>query len=211
MKIKKLQKKNRAVFTLYHDSNALTRAFHLKEIEERIQSLEKIIGPTPENASTADMLTSVEYLNRRLELLSDDMKLESLIRRVQTLRKELQAIQSKASQQIEDQITKTKEEKIEKMSEMMQQWDPACLELPTVITKLQNLKPIHEASADIIEKIYSLETQQKLIQQTLENSRQVIDKIADSLTDNRNTMANNVQGFERRILEIQNKMKKFGL
>jgi len=177
-------------------------------MEDRLQSLEKIIGPTPENPSVGDIMSSIEYLHKRLELISDEPRLDTLVRRAQTLKKELQTIQSKASQQIEDQITKTKEEKINKMFDMMQRWDQASLQLPTIVTRLRALKTLHEESADALEKVHSLETQQKLIQQTLENNQQLLKKVGDSLSDNSKLMATNLQSFEARISKIQESMKK---
>jgi len=202
---------NRPNVTLYHDGAITNKSFHMKELEDRLQLLEKIVGPSPENPSVGDMMASVEYLNARLELISDEMKLDNLVRRAANLRKELQTIQQKTSQQIEDQITKAKEEKINRMFDVMERWDQASLQLPTIISRLHSLKILHEESADGIQKLHNLESQQKLIQQTLENNKQLLTKVSQSLSENAKLMSSNIQSFDTRISQIQEKMKNMGL
>ena len=89
-------------------------------------------------------MRSIEFLDKRLSLLGDEARMDALTRKAETIRKSLQDYNSKAYQSIDEQITKTKEEKIEKMFDMMTRWDQAAVQLPTVVGRLRSLKNLHE-------------------------------------------------------------------
>ena len=90
------------------------------------------------------MTRSIEFLDKRLALLGDESRLEGLARKAEVIRKSLQDYNSKAYQTIDEQITKTKEEKIEKMFDMMTRWDQAAIQLPSIVSRLRSVKNLHE-------------------------------------------------------------------
>merc|ERR1711933_110867 len=202
---------SKAVFTLYHDGSINKQTYRMKEINDRLCNLEKIVGPKPDNATIGDMTRSVEYLSSVLELLSDDMKLEQLVRRAHDLRKKLQEIQSKGHGAIELQITKTKEEKIKKMFEMMTRWDAAAMQLPTIVQRLRSVKNLHEESANVVQKVNRLETQNKLIQQSLESNKNMLQNVQQSLAQNAATMSKNMESITERLNKMQAAMKQLNL
>merc|ERR1712228_769894 len=191
---------SKAVFTLYHDGSMNKQTYRMKEINDRLCNLEKIVGPKPDNATIGDMTRSVEYLSSVLELLSDDMKLDQLVRRAQVLRKKLQEIQSKGHGAIELQITKTKDEKIKKMFDMMTRWDQAALQLPTIVSRLRSVK-----------KVNRLETQNKLIQQSLASNKNMLENVQKSLSQNAATMTKNMESITERLNKMQATMKKLNM
>merc|ERR1712176_440615 len=187
------------------------QTYRMKEIHDRLCNVEKIIGPKPDNATVGDMTRSVEYLSSVLELLSDDTKLEQLVRRAHDLRKKLQEIQSKGHGAIELQITKTKEEKIKKMFDMMTRWDQAALQLPTIVSRLRSVKNLHEESANVVQKVNRLETQNKLIQKSLESNKNMLQNVQSSLSQNAATMTKNMESTTERSNKLQAKMKGLGV
>merc|ERR1712228_995812 len=197
---------SKAVFTLYHDGSMNKQTYRMKEMNDRLCKLEKIVGPKPDNATIGDMTRSVEYLSSVLELLSDDMKLDQLVRRAQVLRKKLQEIQSKGHGAIELQITKTKDEKIKKMFEMMTRWDAAAMQLPTLVKRLRSVKNLHEESANVVQKVNRLETQNKLIQQSLQSNKNILQNVQQSLFQNAQTMNKNMQLIQERLNKIQDNL-----
>ena len=90
------------------------------------------------------MTRSIEFLDKRLALLGDEARLEGLARKAEVIRKSLQDYNSKAYKNIDDQITKTKEEKIEKMFDMMTRWDQAAIQLPNIVARMRSVKNLHE-------------------------------------------------------------------
>merc|ERR1712129_301094 len=202
---------SKAVFTLYHDGSMNKQTYRMKEIHDRLCNVEKIIGPKPDNATVGDMTRSVEYLSSVLELLSDDMKLEQLVRRAHDLRKKLQEIQSKGHGAIELQITKTKEEKIKKMFDMMTRWDQAALQLPTIVSRLRSVKNLHEESANVVQKVNRLETQNKLIQKSLESNKNMLQNVQSSLSQNAATMTKNMESITERLNKLQATMKRLNM
>merc|ERR1712115_444819 len=128
---------------------------------------------------------------------------EQLVRRAHDLRKKLQEIQSKGHGAIELQITKTKEEKIKKMFDMMTRWDQAALQLPTIVSRLRSVKNLHEESANVVQKVNRLETQNKLIQKSLESNKNMLQNVEKSLSKNAETMQKNMQLIQERLNKIQ--------
>merc|ERR1719361_937458 len=172
--------KGKAVFTLYHDGSVNNQSLRVTDINSRLSNLEAIIGRKPDNAAVGDMTRSIEYLSNVLSLLSDDMKLDALVRRAQVLKKKLQDIQTRGHDAIELQITKTKEEKINKLFDMMTRWDAAALQLPTVVDRLRSVKNVHEESANIVQKVNNLETQNKLIADQLVANKEILGNVQAS-------------------------------
>mmetsp|Transcript_38299 Transcript_38299/g.33855 ORF Transcript_38299/g.33855 Transcript_38299/m.33855 type:complete len:403 (+) Transcript_38299:21-1229(+) len=197
---------SKAVFTLYHDGSINNQSYRVKDIADRLSSLENIIGPKPDNATIGDMTRSIEYLSSVLSLLSDGDKLQQLVRRAQVLRKKLQEIQAKGHAAIELQITKTKEEKINKLFDMMTRWDQAALQLPTVVNRLRSIKNLHEESANIVQKVNRLETQNKMISKSLESNQQILQNVTKSLSENALTMQNNMKSIQERLNKINEKL-----
>ncbi len=136
----------KAVFTLYHDGSVNSKSYQMAEIEQRLSNLENVLGPPPENAAVGDMMRSVEFLTKRLDLLSDENRMEQLVRRAKTLKQALSDIQSNFKTTMEDQITKTKEPKINKMFEIMERWDSSAQALPAIVQRLTDLKNLHHVS-----------------------------------------------------------------
>ena len=152
------------------------------------------------------MTRSIEYLSSVLSLLSDSDKLQQLVRRAQVLRKKLQEIQAKGHAAIELQITKTKEEKINKLFDMMTRWDQAALQLPTIVNRLRSIKNLHEESANIVQKVNRLQTQNKMIQKSLESNQQILQNVTKSLSENALTMQNNINLIQERLNKINEKL-----
>ena len=197
---------SKAVFTLYHDGSINNQSYRVKDIADRLSKLENIIGPKPDNATIGDMTRSIEYLSSVLSLLSDNDKLEQLVRRAQVLRKKLQEIQAKGHAAIELQITKTKEEKINKLFDMMTRWDQAALQLPTVVNRLRSIKNLHEESANIVQKVNRLDIQYKMIQKSLESNQEILKNVTTSLSENALTMQNNMKLIQERLNKINEKL-----
>merc|ERR1712154_508333 len=181
------------------------------DINSRLSNLEAIIGRKPDNAAVGDMTRSIEYLSNVLSLLSDDMKLDASVRRAQVLKKKLQDIQTRGHEAIELQITKTKEEKISKLFDMMTRWDAAALQLPTVVDRLRSVKNVHEESANIVQKVNNLETQNKLIADQLASNQKLLGTVQASLAQNANLMSKNMKTIQDRLQRVQESMKKFGV
>lgn len=202
---------DKAVFTLYHDGSMNNQSFRMGDIKQRLENLETIIGRKPENPTIGDMTRSIEYLSSVLALLSDESKLEGLVRRAQVLRKRLQEIQAKGHAAIELQITKTKEEKITKLFEMMSRWDQAAKQLPTVVKRLRSVSNLHEESADIVDKVGRLESQNEVIKSTLKSNHEMLNEVKASLAKNAEVMTQNMSTIQDRLSKIQQQMQDLGV
>ncbi|ETO23108.1 dynactin 2-like protein, partial [Reticulomyxa filosa] len=135
-----------AALTLYHDGSMDSSSHRLKDIAQRLDTLEALVGPTPDNMSHAKggMTKSIEYLSKRLELLCDQNRLAALKRRSDSLKEALKEIKSVPQSTLEEQITKSKEHRINLMFEMMERWDQASQSLPGIVNRLRALKNLHQ-------------------------------------------------------------------
>jgi len=204
------QSSSQAALTLYHDGSMDSRWYRLKEISERLNTLESLVGPAPENMSNVKggMNRNVEYLAKRLELLCDQNRLSTLKRRVDALKEACKDIKSVTQSTLEEQITKSKEHKINQMFEMMERWDQASHALPAIVNRLRALQNLHQESADMLHKVNGLESQQHLIAQTLEENAQLLQQVSENLSENSKTMQANAQSVDQRITQLQQQIQK---
>merc|ERR1719471_2662895 len=128
------------------------------------------------------------------------MKLDALVRRAQVLKKKLQDIQTRGHEAIEL--------KISKLFDMMTRWDAAALQLPTVVDRLRSVKNVHEESANIVQKVNNLETQNKLIADQLAANKEILGNVQASLAQNANLMSKNMKTIQDRLNKVQESMKK---
>jgi len=205
---KKDSEDKNVVFTLCHDNSHVNNKFdYLRDVENRLRLLEKIVGSPLTHPSVRNLTSTERYLRERLESVTDKAKLDTLIHRAQALRKELQLIQVQPPQVVEDQA---QSDKINAMFNMMQRWDQAALQLPSVVGRLKSIKILHEESVNIVEKVNNLDAQHKLINQSLEANQQALQKVSLSLAENVNMISSKIQSFESKLVAIQDKVKKLG-
>ena len=76
-----------------------------------------------------------------------------------------------------DDILKGGDAKITKMFEMMGRWDKTTQNLPPIIERLQTLEKVHKQSANVVERVKSLQDQQKIIKNTLEDNQKILEQV----------------------------------
>ncbi|ETO23895.1 hypothetical protein RFI_13264, partial [Reticulomyxa filosa] len=140
-----------AVLTLCHDGSVNGSKLHqLKELSDRLNSLEGVVGSGPGIAPETLLTTkggivrNIECLNQRFALLCDQSRLSALKKNADTLKEAFKDIQSSTLVNIEEQSTKSKEQKINKMFEMMERWDEASHALPAIVDRLKALKDLNQ-------------------------------------------------------------------
>jgi hypothetical protein len=155
------------------------------------------------------MLGNVEMLWRRLDLLTDSGRLKQLQRRAETLKRNLDDISLDTKGVAEDEITKSKEKKIDDMFDTLQRWDALNVQevLPKVIDRLKALQVLHGESADVFDKVEALATQQELIKGTLSDNKKLLETVSKSLGENAKLMADNLDSIEKRMAALQSKLK----
>jgi len=203
------QQTDQSVLTLCHDGSRDGKSYEVKEISERLDSLEALVGSTSENISNSKggMTRNVEYLTKRLEQLSDQNRLSTLKKKAEGLKDVFKDMGLVAQNTVEDQ-SKVKDQKINQMFDMMERWDQASHALPAIVTRLKDLKNLHEESADMPQKVNSLGNQRNSIAQTLGKNAQVLQQVNESLVENAKIMQTNAQGIEQKMLQLQQQIQK---
>merc|ERR1712083_251819 len=105
---------------------------------KRIAYLEKLLGRPNEDMPFPDILTAMAFLRSRLDLVSDDMKLDSVHRKVKQINQEFRKLteaKTTTGRDLESIFTKKNTSKIDKMFDQMKKWDGAIDLLPLTVQR----------------------------------------------------------------------------
>jgi len=146
-------------------------------------------------------------LSDRLELLRDPNRLAALKKRADTLKQALNDFKA-VKMSNEEQSGKSKEQKIDKMFEMMERWDQVSPSLPVIVNRLKALKDLQQESTSLNDKVNNLTSQQQSIAQNLGKHTTTLQQINQTLVANSKTMQANVQSIEQKISQLQQQVQK---
>lgn len=198
--------KTSATYKLYVKSGQRESAApRLMELDKRIAYLERLLGRPNEDMPFPDILTALGFLRGRLELVSEDMKLDSIHRKVQQINQEFRKLtESKLTntRDLENIFTKKNTSKIDKMFDQMKKWDRAIDLLPLTVQRLKIAKNMHEDCADIAGRVRALEGQQTTIEDTLETDKRLLSEAQQSLSTNAQQMMANIQHLQKRMEQL---------
>jgi len=193
-----------ATYELYYraDIKSLSPLSTVAALENRLAHLEQTIGRSdiPSNTSLLEM---VEQLKEKINLLTNLSYLEALQRKLQVTIHDMDILLTKSK----DVPSKTTgEQKIDKIFETINKWENIAQQLPTLISRLQVLRTLHEEAGSFLETIQQLETQQEEIQKMLKNNDQVMSQMKSGFSENMTTIKSNIAVLEKRFSEIGKKM-----
>jgi len=183
----------------------------LADLEKKITELEQLIGPKQMLEPTIDLISTVEELKEKLNLLTTPKHLEVLQRTVTNLSAELDKLAEKKQRQEEDPGIKAHEMQVKEMFGMMNRWDAVSLQLPNIVSRLQTLKSLHEGAASFSESVNVLENQQEEIKKLLTFNGDLMKQVDSNFKSNLNTVQGNVQMLEKRFVELSKKLEDLGL
>jgi len=123
------------------------------------------------------------------------------------------------SEEIDEVIEKSKtlppltmdEQKIASIFEMMNKWDTVALQMPTLVSRLQSLKALHEESSNFSHTVDKIATEQEEIKQLLKNHTDLGNKLEETFRTNLSTIQSNVTVLEKRFADLNKKIVEIGL
>jgi len=182
----------------------------LSVLDKRINELEQLLGPN-QGIPTIDLLSTVESLKEKLNLLATPKQLELLQRTVASVSQELDKVLEKKQKQEEDTSAKAHETKVNEIFDTIHRWDGTAQQLPTIVSRLQTLKSLHEHGASFQKAVQQLETQQDELKKLLKFNGEVMNQVDSNFQSNLGIIQNNVQSLEARIVTLSKKMEELGL
>merc|ERR1712137_1502235 len=100
------------------------------------------------------------------------------------------------------------QEKVNEIYTLMQKWDDAASQLPTVIGRLQSLKELHEQSAAVVLRAQAIDAEHTQVMTSLSSNASALEKVQKSMAENTEVMQRNVEALEKRMAELAQKMSQ---
>ncbi len=94
---------------------------------------------------------------------------------------------------------------------MMSRWDTTCQQLPTIVSRLQSLRALHENASQFSDSLTQLETHQSQATKVLKENNDLMGKLEKNLEKNLSTVQSNFTAIEKRIGDISKKLEELGL
>jgi hypothetical protein len=189
----------------------------VSELENRIALLEKQLGENVSEPAHADVMVNgvvptIAKLEGQLKAL-DPAYMDGIIRRVDHLNTELDSVTKKAGGQLKAlDPTLLKEgshaKKVDQLFEKMQRVDAVAPSLEGLLARLQDLKGLHEESANFSQRLNQVESGQADVTQLLKTDTELLSEVKGSLAENMATIQANVASIDKRMEEIAAKMGK---
>jgi len=206
--------KESVVYELYYkpEQAKQMQVVKLADLDKRITELEQVIGPKISSAPL-DILSTVEGLREKLNLLTTPKQLEVLQRTVVNVTQDLDKLAEKRQKVEEDSnpTQKQHETKVNEVFEMMNRWDVTSQQLPTIVSRLQALKSLHEESGSFQQGVQQLESQQEEIKKLLKFNSDLMTQVDGNFKSNLNVIQSNVQTLEKRFSELSKKLEELGM
>eukprot|EP01102_Stenamoeba_stenopodia_P007917 TRINITY_DN2231_c0_g1_i5.p1 TRINITY_DN2231_c0_g1~~TRINITY_DN2231_c0_g1_i5.p1 ORF type:complete len:301 (-),score=108.03 TRINITY_DN2231_c0_g1_i5:147-1049(-) len=165
----------------------------LFELERRISELETTLAGQSKlkNPLPSSVMTVLEELEKKVSLL-DETRLEMLKLKLQTL-----------TFNMEDALLKNqdsaKTHKIEQLYDLMIKWDGTWQQLPTIVSRLQALRALHEQCASVGETISRLEKEQSNLSTATSSNAAFLQQLQQNFKTNLQTINDNMVAVQQRI------------
>jgi dynactin-2 len=197
------------VYELYYspEQTKQEQLAKVAEMEKRIHQVESLLGNKvmmPGN-SAEDIVSVVLDLKHKLSLLSDD-SLSTISTKAQAASKELDVVLQK--QNSTSAVSSDDLKKINELHSLISGVDAAIEELPIIVNRLTALKTLHEESAVINQNLQRVDQEQFEITNLLKNHNTTLAQVEENFTKNMTTIQNNFNLIDKRIADLQSKMKK---
>ena len=191
----------------------------VSDLENRIAMLEKQLGDNVSDPKHADVVESgivptITKLEAQLKAL-DPSFMDSIIRRVDHLNTELDAVNKKASaggqlKALDPALLKegSHQKKVNQLFEKMQRVDAVAPSLDGLLARLQELKVLHEESASFSQRLNQMEAGQADVTQLLKTDTELLTQVKASLAENMATIQANVESIDKRMEALAAKAGK---
>ena len=187
----------------------------LNALENRLYQLEQMVGLKSLDAAggthavsaagqPAPLSDVVSRLEERVRLL-DPKTLTRLQQKMELLNKEFETFTARRNQAKAGRVALTEDihrERLDKLFATVQQWAPVAETIPTLISRMQTLKALHEESALFSQRLFGLESMQEALHKMLQADEKALGNVQKSVAENIETVLANVAAVDQRIAEI---------
>eukprot|EP00831_Metopus_contortus_P020027 TRINITY_DN1875_c0_g1_i15.p1 TRINITY_DN1875_c0_g1~~TRINITY_DN1875_c0_g1_i15.p1 ORF type:complete len:260 (+),score=57.04 TRINITY_DN1875_c0_g1_i15:312-1091(+) len=196
------------IYELYFNKQImeLQEANKYMELEKRILNIEKTIGDWKETPEFASVSTTIDYLFQ----VTQNLNAPLLDERIRTLQEAIQELKKTMAQKGDEKIELDKGE-IDQLYEMSEAALKYYHTLPSIVEKLGALKYLHEQSAELINRISSIESMQVTINSSIKEASELLTNVKSGLSSNLKTIEGNLKSLDQRLSKISGKQNDFSL
>ncbi|CAD2102249.1 dynactin subunit 2, putative [Plasmodium vinckei brucechwatti] len=173
-------------------------------LERKIAHMEKILGVEKMSMLPYDDLNhAILDLYNKLSLL-DSSKLENVKKKMQNLQSEFLNLKKFKKDVLN--ITKEKgnyEESIDELFKILDVWKKTHHMIPNLLSRLQQLKKIHDNAQSFSTRLDDLEKQQSKLDSTLEEAQKNIDLVNLKINQNVNLLQDMLKKMETQEISLQ--------
>jgi hypothetical protein len=186
----------------------------LNTLENRLYELEQLVGVKTLDTSSvgsvapAPLADVVGRLEERVRLL-DPATLSRLHSKMDQLNKEFDTFAAKRKKAKAPNVELSGDihrERVDELFNTAQQWGPVAETIPTLISRMQTLKALHEESALFSQRLYALENMQDGLKKVLASAEKALTNVQLSLRDNLAAVQDNVAAVDQRIAAVKDKV-----
>ncbi|VTZ70587.1 dynactin subunit 2, putative [Plasmodium chabaudi chabaudi] len=197
------------IYTLHGDKekNDEIKDVQVKDLlilERKIAHMEKILGVEKMSMLPYDDLNhAILDLYNKLSLL-DSSKLENVKKKMQNLQSEFLNLKKFKKDVLN--ITKEKgnyEESIDELFKILDVWKKTHHMIPNLLSRLQQLKKIHDNAQSFSTRLDDLEKQQSKLDSTLEEAQKNIDLVNLKINQNVNLLQDMLKKMETQEISLQ--------
>lgn len=190
-------------YELYYNKQVqdLQEANKYAELEKRIAQIEKHIGNWKESPEFTTMTQTVEFLYQMVQQLNPVLAEE----KQRSLEKLIGELKLCLAQKSEDKLMEFDKGEIEQLYEMSQSALEYYKTLPNIVERLNALKYLHEQSAELMNRIATVEKTQMTIQSAIKEASELVEGVKQGLYKNMEVMQKNLAGMDERLSKLTGK------
>jgi len=201
-KARKNQSVEPAVFSLSSEVTTHCDEATLMKLDERLSKLEKIFGQdeTIDIETKSDALSSINFINSQIDILSEPGKARDLEERVKELNGQLDLLTKSLHKKSPATVGMSK--RTTKLLEKMPIWDKASTQLPIIVDRLKNLRELNVDAAGVSDQVSKIKEQQETLSATLDEDRALLKQVFETFSSNVEEIHASVKSLDERIASL---------
>jgi len=187
------------------DTSKMEERQKLALFESRLESLEKVLGPSQQKLSvlsvetnTKNVTAAISVLNSRLGLL-EPSHLEHVEGRLAALLQKLTSISEKKVA-LED---SEKNNKVAELYDMVTANQAIATALPDVVDRLDSLQALHEQAMQFSKTLVQLDSLQQKLESNLSTNQKTLEETKAKFSENLGTIQKNFDTIDQRLTKLK--------
>jgi len=187
------------------ESSKLDERQRLAVFEQRLEALEKVLGPTKDKLSVLSMETNTKNVTSAVSVLSSKLcllepnHLDHIEGRLAALLQKLNTVSEKKTA-LED---AEKNNKIAELYDMVSANQPMAAALPDVVERLESLQALHDQALNFNKVLVQLDSFQQKLESNLSGNQKILEETKVKFAENITNIQKNFQMMDQRLSKLK--------